>query len=235
MTRRVGEATGTKLAPGRRLSGNGSLPGKLPGRTNASPSYKPEGKAMRSRVLLVVLSVAWIVVSKAQVSNLPQCEWCGATEAPKDVSWSTVIAAKDEPGQPMRISGRVQKTDGAPAQGVILYVYHTNAKGIYGKKGDETGNGKRHGYLRGWMKTNARGEYEFTTIKPEPYPNGRAAAHVHVTVLEPGKAEYWIDSFLFQGDPLLSEQEKKQSGIVRLAKNREGMLIGTRDIVLPER
>ena len=192
---------------------------------------------MKFRAVLFIVGVALELVSlsQAQESGLSDCEWCGATEAPRVPSWKTVIAAKNEPGQPMRISGRVLKPDGTPAQSVILYVYHTNAKGIYEKRGDETGNGKRHGYLRGWMKTNARGEYEFTTIKPEPYPNGRAAAHVQITVLEPGKAKYWIDSFLFQGDPLLSEQEKKQSGIVRLVKNQEGILIGTRDFVLPKR
>jgi protocatechuate 3,4-dioxygenase, beta subunit len=39
---------------------------------------------------------------------------------------------------------------------------------VYTVKGDETGWGKRHGYLRGWMKTNEKGGHKFFTLMPNP-------------------------------------------------------------------
>jgi LytS/YehU family sensor histidine kinase len=74
-----------------------------------------------------------------------------------------------------------------PAAGVVLYVYHTNPQGIYPKKGNETGWGKRHGYLRGWLKTNSRGEYKFLTSRPGSYPQSSNPAHIHIFVKEAGK------------------------------------------------
>lgn len=193
---------------------------------------------MTAHRLLFVGGLALAIpgLSASQTRGLPDCEWCGATEAPDDVRWQTVIPNEDEPGQWMKISGQVFKSDGkTPADGVILYVYHTNAKGLYERRGDETGNGRRHGYLRGWMKTNAQGEYQFKTIKPGAYPNRREAAHVHITVLEPGKEEYWIDSFTFADDPLLTDRDRHETGVITLKEGPEGVLVGTRDIVLPER
>ena len=144
-------------------------------------------------------------LAQGNSQRLPECEWCGAGEAPADVSWRTTIAGKDEPGERLVVRGTVYRPDGkTPAPGVILYAYHTNAKGVYPKKGTETGNARRHGYLRGWMKTDSAGRYEFRTIRPAAYPGGDNPEHIHVTVKEPGKAEYWIDEFHFADDPLLT-------------------------------
>ena len=171
----------------------------------------------------------------------PECVWCGAGEAPKDLSWDIRIAAGDEPGEPMIISGRAFKADGkTPAAGVIFYLYHTNAQGLYAKKGNETGNGVRHGHLRSWLRTGKDGRYRFTTIKPAPYSNRAEPSHVHITVLEPGKKEYWLDSFHFKGDPLITDSIRKRfknlggSGIIDLKKNKEGVWIGERTIILPK-
>lgn len=52
-------------------------------------------------------------------------------------------------GPKMEVSGTIYQRDGkTPAADVILYVYHTNQRGIYPTNGDETGWGKRHGYIR---------------------------------------------------------------------------------------
>jgi len=76
--------------------------------------------------------------------------WGGTFEVPKNVSWRTVIPPIEEPGQKLIISGIIYLPDGkTPAKDVIVYVYHTNNKGVYPKKGNEKGNGKYHGYLRG--------------------------------------------------------------------------------------
>ena len=169
----------------------------------------------------------WLILFLAL--QLPSCEWCGVGEAPKNITSTAKIAAASERGERMVLSGRVLKADGrTPAPGVILYAYHTNVDGIYPKRGDETGNARRHGYLRGWLKTDAQGRYRIETIRPGSYPSGGAPAHVHVVVGEPGKSEYSIDDFEFEGDPYL---RRSGPGVVSL-KSRDGVWYGSRDIVL---
>jgi protocatechuate 3,4-dioxygenase beta subunit len=139
----------------------------------------------------------------------------------------------------MVISGTVYKPDGkTPAPGVVVYVYHTDSTGTYPRKGNEKAWGQRHGYLRGWMKTNEKGQYQFYTTKPGAYPGQTEnPAHIHITIKEPDKNEYYIDDFLFDEDPLLTQQQRSRlkqrggSGIVQL-KNSNGLLSATRDILL---
>jgi protocatechuate 3,4-dioxygenase beta subunit len=170
---------------------------------------------------------------------LRECEWCGADEAPADLDWETRIAGPGEPGEKLVVSGTVVRADGTtPAAGVVLYLYHTNREGVYPRRGDETGNARRHGYLRAWLRTDGRGRYRFTTIRPGAYPGRTEPAHIHVTVLEPGRAEDYLDSFVFDDDPLLTPAERSRlkgrggSGILRLLRGEDGAWHGTRDIVL---
>jgi len=143
-----------------------------------------------------------------------------------------------EKGPKMILRGKVFKNDGkTPAEGVIVYMYHTDQNGIYKAATGAQGWAQRHGYIRGWAKTNAKGEYAIYTLKPAPYPKERFAAHVHVTIKEPGKNPYWIEEYLFEGDPFISKDEMKNSnprgsdGIIRLTNNN-GILEGKRDIIL---
>lgn len=170
----------------------------------------------------------------------PDCEWCGAADAPPDPGWQAVIPPVDEPGEALVMEGRVFKADGAtPAPGVLIYVYHTNAQGVYPKRGDETGNGQRHGYLRAWMKTDEQGRYRFRTIRPAPYPGRDDPAHIHITLTPPGGTEDWIDSFWFKGDPLITGKQLRkvtrpagQSNVVELSMDKNGVWQGRRDILL---
>ncbi len=168
------------------------------------------------------------------------CECCeGMYEnMPDYLTWETAVADEAEPGQRIRLSGRILDPDGQPAPGVILYVYHTNSEGIYAPAEGQTGCARRHGKLRGWMRTNEKGEYAFSTILPGSYPNTSQPKHIHAFVKEPDKNEYWIDSFLFDDDPFLTEGQRQElddvggSGIVRLQQDRYGTGHGVRDIRL---
>jgi protocatechuate 3,4-dioxygenase beta subunit len=158
---------------------------------------------------------------------------------PAQLNPETRIAAASEPGEPLEVSGVIYQADGkTPAPGVILYLYHTDANGIYSPAPDATGGARRHGHLRGWIKTNANGAYKFLTIKPASYPNANIPAHIHPIVKEPDKNEYWIDEYVFDNDPLLVERERSRrqnrggSGIVRLTKNSDGVWLAKRDITL---
>ena len=178
------------------------------------------------------------------VNNFQQnCNWCGTSEAPENTSWLTSILPKSEEGEKMVISGRVFQPDKiTPAQGVIVYVHHTNIEGIYPKRGNESGNGKYHGYLRGWMKTDSEGKYEFETTKPAPYQtHGGEPAHVHYNIeaTHLGFPEYWITGLWFSDDPRVTEEQLKNvrrnggfSNITSLTRDENGILRGNRDIAL---
>lgn len=142
-----------------------------------------------------------------------------------------------ESGPRLAVNGTVFNTDGSPAAGVIIYIYHTDQQGVYPMKGDEIGWAKRHDYLSGWMKTNEKGEYKFFTLKPASYPGSRNPAHIHVTIKEPGNNEYWIDEYLFDDDPYLTQEERKRllnrggSGIINTI-DTGNMLKAERNIYL---
>jgi protocatechuate 3,4-dioxygenase, beta subunit len=169
------------------------------------------------------------------------CEGCEAIhESPipfAKLSWIDTLPDFNDPGPKMMISGVIYKADGkTPAKDVVLYVYHTDQNGVYPRKGGEKGWGVRHGYIRGWMKTNERGEYRFYTLRPASYPNSRAPQHIHPTIKEPGMNEYWIDEFLFDDDPFLTSTERSNQpqrgggGIIKL-QEKNGMLVGERNII----
>ena len=163
-------------------------------------------------------------------------EGMGAIDAPANVSWKTVLAKATDEGEPMLISGTVFQADGkTPAPNVLIYLYHTDVYGIYGRGGEH-----KHGRFRGWLLTDDRGRYEFRSIRPASYPNSTISAHVHMTVTGKDFREDWIDSILFEGDRFITAREREQAGrrggfnpIVRLEKNAaDGVWGARRDIQL---
>jgi len=162
-------------------------------------------------------------------------EGMGAIDAPDNVSWKTALAKETDEGEPMIISGTVFLTDGrTPAPNVLIYLYHTDMYGIYGKRGEH-----KHGKFRGWMLTDKHGKYEFRLIRPASYPNTTFAAHVHMTLTGKNFKEDWIDSILFEGDRFISQREREMAGkrggfnpILKLEKGADGILRGVRDIQL---
>jgi protocatechuate 3,4-dioxygenase beta subunit len=142
-------------------------------------------------------------------------------------------------GQKIKITGTIYQPDGkTPAEGVILYIYHTNQEGIYAANEEDTGWGKRHGHIRGWIKTGKDGKYTFFTLKPGRYPNRTIPAHIHPIILEPDGKYYWVGSYHFDGDPYLTEKEISpdfprcgSSGLLILKKVGD-IYIGIRDFIL---
>ena len=171
------------------------------------------------------------------------CEGCEAIFEYGDRKLTSVDTLPDfnDQGPKIKVTGTIYQNDGkTPAQDVILYIYHTNQNGIYATKGDETGWAKRHGYIRGWVKTGSNGQYAFYTLKPGVYPDRSSPAHIHPTILEPNGKYYWLGSYHFEGDSLLTGKEINpdlprggSSGLLTLRKEGD-LLVGTRDIVLGE-
>ena len=169
------------------------------------------------------------------------CEGCEAVHErdPSTLSWRARIAAKSEPGEPMIVRGQVLQSDGTtPAPDVVVYAHQTNAEGAYAGGTPETEWSRRHGRLRGWVKTGPDGRYEFITVKPAPYPSHDEPAHVHLTILEPGRRPYYIDDIVFAGEYRVdqkyvqSREKRGGSGIVALSRSPEGGWVARRDIIL---
>lgn len=162
-------------------------------------------------------------------------EAMGAIDVPDSVSWKTAFPVAADEGEPMIISGTVYKSDGKTvAPDTLIYFYHTDKFGIYGREGQP-----KHGRYRGWMLTDAKGRYEFASIRPASYPNSTQSQHVHMTVTTTDRREDWIDSILFEGDRFLTTREREWSGkrggfnpIVTLNRGTDGVLRAKRDIQL---
>ena len=143
------------------------------------------------------------------------------------------IADVAEPGERMVMSGTIFRSDGkTPAEGIVLYVYHTDNTGYYSKD-DDPYNPR----LRGWMKTGPDGKYEFDTIRPAPYPHRTTPAHVHAQIYSESIPEYGIDEYWFEGDRFINAEQKKllltgrggPGSIVKLTRDTNGVLRGVRD------
>ena len=148
------------------------------------------------------------------------------------LSWIDTLPDFNEPGPKMMISGIIYQADGTtPAKDVVLYIYHTDQDGNYSNKKNEKGWASRHGYIRGWMKTNEKGQYKFYTLLPASYPNSTALKHIHPTIKEPGKNEYYIDEFIFDNDPFLTTERRKQPQELRGASRLRLLVEQERDLL----
>lgn len=155
-----------------------------------------------------------------------------------DIPSKIKMVADSEPGEPMIISGTIYLSDGkTPAKGAILSVWHTDTKGNYIQGGG--GAGEEHPRIHGRMKTGSDGKYEFHTIKPAPYPSNSAPAHIHGHISAPDFPEYPL-IYYFEGDKLITDQNRSELNshrggtlsIIKLTRDRNGVLVGHRDIIL---
>lgn len=195
--------------------------------------------ALMSVVLFLCVGAASTASAQGVLLGGP-CEGCEAVFEYRDVADRPLTPVDTLPGfadaeQKLLLRGRIFEPDGeTPAEGIILYIYHTNADGEYATRGDEEGWGRRHGYIRGWIKTAADGQYAFYTRMPGSYSSN--PAHIHPTVLEPDGRYYYVASWFFEGDPNYDERHHSEgdrggSGLVAPFEE-DGLMVAERDIVL---
>src|SRR5260221_4042199 len=135
---------------------------------------------------------------------------CAQKRTPEsmDIPSKIKMVADREPREPMIISGTIYLPDGkTPAKDAILSVWHTDTKGYYIEGGG--GAGEVHPRIHGRIKTSSDGKYEFSTIKPAPYPSNSAPAHVHGHLSPPGFPEYPL-IYYFEGDNLITDKNRSE-------------------------
>ncbi len=111
---------------------------------------------------------------------------------------------------------------GKPAAGVEVFAYHTDSTGIYAATGASD-----PWRLKGWAVTDAQGRFQFTTIRPAPYPGHDIPAHVHATVTTTCCGRQFSD-LMFDDDPLATKEYRD-----RLAAANEHGLYGKVRVAAP--
>lgn len=144
--------------------------------------------------LLVTLAVSLEGQSADPVAPYLAPRYTARADAPP----TTTIAATNEPGERLTVTGRT--LDGAiPVAGVSLYVFHTDARGRYARDLPNGGAAELNPRLHGLIRTDAQGRYQYDTIRPGFYNGPR---HVHYVVTAPGYVPRLVNLW-FHDDPLL--------------------------------
>jgi catechol 1,2-dioxygenase len=113
-----------------------------------------------------------------------------------------MLAGPQEKGERIRIQGSVFAADcTTPLAGALLDIWHADADGNYH-------DAKEQYRLRGQILTDARGRYEFETIRPGNYrqEEGWRPAHIHLTVSAPAHQSVTTQLY-FRGDPYLAPHD----------------------------
>ena len=169
------------------------------------------------------------------------CDGCELmyVDTPKEITSTSYSPAWNHDGDDLLITGKIYANDGiTPASDVIVYYWQTDNQGYYSSKSNQSKESKRHGYIRGWVKSDSKGNYSIYTIKPKPYPNRDIPAHIHLSIKEPNiKDEYYTDNLVFNYDPLLTTEKRKEfknrggSGVLRTLRSNE-LIIAEHNIIL---
>ena len=168
-----------------------------------------------------------------------------ALHMPRVVSAVDTSPGWNQRGEKLLLTGTVYKPDGkTPMPGVLIYYYQTNTAGKYVHNPKETRSmppndlGQTHGYIRGWVRSDANGKYSVYTVRPGTYPTNDEPAHIHLTVRDPGIVkEYYIDDVVFDDDKLLTTAKRTKmenrggSGVLRMVK-KGSLFVGERNIIL---
>ncbi len=169
------------------------------------------------RVATFAMIAALILTTSARASLVkPQ------QVAPEDAYSYLSIADEHEPGEWIVIVGNVN--DGQTwIRGASIYVSHADWTGQYAP--DKTGEPR----LRGAIRSNYHGGYDFDTVRPG-HPDRRTPASINCVITAPGFKERLID-FYFDDDPLLTPElraaaanppEDGQRQVVILPLHRDG-------------
>jgi protocatechuate 3,4-dioxygenase, beta subunit len=118
------------------------------------------------------------------------------------------IQSRGEPiGERIIVSGHVYDTEGKPMRNTLVEVWQANAAGRYAHRWDRWAAPLDPNFKgAGRTETDENGRYEFTTIRPGPYPwgnhyNAWRPAHIHFSLLGRAFAQRLVTQMYFPDDP----------------------------------
>lgn len=123
------------------------------------------------------------------------------------------IAAPDEPGERVVVTGIFKDEKGKPLAGVLMYFYQTSAKGWYAATAAHVranSGDHKHARLFGYLKSGPDGTFEINTIRPGGYPRSDLPQHIHIVASLEGHREVYSE-FLFDDDPRLTKEQREQA------------------------
>ena len=173
---------------------------------------------------LLALAVAWVPGAAA------------ADEAADTVPASSIAVLTDEtePGQPLRIDGRVvNELTGEPIEGAAVVVYQTDDGGEYEPADPDDETTAR---LNGAPTTDADGRFLLHTILPGEYP-GAPTGNRHIHVREVTAEGYAPSSFVILFDDNVNAEVRAWAGqtgfgMVIEVQDEDGLLTGSIEISL---
>ncbi len=196
--------------------------------------------AINKLAVLLLLTISFTSSAKKNIVG-GGCDGCELMyiDMPLNISPISYSPAWNSGNQKLLITGKILQNDGlTPANNVLLYYWQTDENGDYKNKGDLNKKAIRHGYIRGWVRSDVDGNYSIYTIKPKAYRDSSQPAHIHLSVKESDiEDEYYIDKLVFNYDPLLTTAEREKaknrggSGLLRTLVSSE-MIIAEHNIVL---
>jgi len=110
-------------------------------------------------------------------------------------------------GERIIVSGRVFDTEGKPLRGTLVEIWQANAAGRYLHRWDRWPAPLDPNFSgAGRCITDDEGRYQFTTIKPGPYPwgnhyNAWRPAHIHFSLMGRAFTQRLVTQMYFPGDP----------------------------------
>ncbi|MDO5710566.1 MAG: protocatechuate 3,4-dioxygenase subunit beta [Micrococcales bacterium] len=144
----------------------------------------------------------------------------------------TIQHSGEPVGERIIVTGRVIDGDLRPVRNQLVEIWQANSTGRYIHKRDQhpapidanfTGVGR--------CLTDDQGRYEFTTIRPGPYPwknhrNAWRPAHIHFSLFGTDFTQRMITQMYFPGDPLFALDPIYSSIVDQRARDR---LVATYD------
>jgi protocatechuate 3,4-dioxygenase beta subunit len=165
-----------------------------------------------------------------RLSDPEAAELRGPVFGASDVTALDADLTRQHVGEPLgsriTVAGRVTDRYGRPIRGQLVEIWQANASGRYAHQRDQhpapldpnfTGVGR--------ALTDDRGRYQFTTIKPGPYPwrnhlNAWRPAHIHFSLFGTAFAQRLITQMYFPDDPLFPYDPIIQSVTDDAARDR---------------